>query len=261
MRGPSPSECYPSQHVRPGHQVRFPCGVACGVVAVRSPRAPRRRRRRRGPDDGVVAVYAADEQVDHRVDVATWQRLAEQVLVAEGVTGDAELSLLFIDAEAMATLNTNFMDVDGPTDVLAFPIDAGPVDPGRQPDGGTPGPDRDPPGADELPLLLGDVVICPEVAARNAPEHAGTVDDEIALLVVHGVLHVLGMDHADAADRVAMQERERTHLLEFWRMPQRNPWDALPDGASPDTSAAVGDAAAVDPPAVEPTGASREGES
>jgi len=144
------------------------------------------------------------------------------------VTGDAELSLLFIDAEAMATLNTNFMDVDGPTDVLAFPIDAGPVDPGRQPDGGTPGPDRDPPGADELPLLLGDVVICPEVAARNAPEHAGTVDDEIALLVVHGVLHVLGMDHADAADRVAMQERERTHLLEFWRMPQRNPWDALP---------------------------------
>lgn len=173
-------------------------------------------------------MYAADEQSDHPVNVATWQRLAEQVLVAEGVTGDAELSLLFIDAGAMATLNTNFMDVDGPTDVLAFPIDAGPVDPGRQPDGGTPGPDRDPLGADDLPLLLGDVVICPEVAARNAPEHAGSVDDEIALLVVHGVLHVLGMDHAGSAERVAMQERERAHLIEFWRLPARHPWDALP---------------------------------
>jgi probable rRNA maturation factor len=231
------------------------------VVVVRPPRAPRRRRRRHGPDDGVVAVFAADEQADLRVDVATWQRLAEQVLIAEGVTGDAELSLLFIDAGAMATLNTNFMDVDGPTDVLAFPIDAGPVDPGRQPDGGTPGPDRDPIGADELPLLLGDVVICPEVAARNAPEHAGTVDDEIALLVVHGVLHVLGMDHAEAADRVAMQERERSHLVEFWRMPTRNPWDALSDPASPDATEVVVDAVAVDSPAVEPTVVRREDES
>jgi probable rRNA maturation factor len=196
---------------------------------MKPPRVPRRRRRRHGPDDGVVAVYAADEQADHRVDVAQWQRLAEQVLVAEGVTGDAELSLLFIDAGAMATLNRNFMDSDGPTDVLAFPIDAGPVDPGRQPDGGTPGPDRDPVGADELPLLLGDVVICPEVAARNAPEHAGTVDDELALLVVHGVLHVLGMDHAEPAARVAMQQRERDLLMELWRLPERNPWDALPE--------------------------------
>jgi probable rRNA maturation factor len=196
---------------------------------MKPPRVPRRRRRRHGPDDGVVAVYAADEQADHLVDVAMWQRLAEQVLVAEGVAGDAELSLLFIDAGAMATLNRNFMDSDGPTDVLAFPIDAGPVDPGRQPDGGTPGPDRDPVGADELPLLLGDVVICPEVAARNAPEHAGTVDDELALLVVHGVLHVLGMDHAEPAARVAMQQRERDLLVELWRLPERNPWDALPE--------------------------------
>ena len=207
----------------------------------------------------MVAVYAADEQADHPVDVATWQRLAEQVLVAEGVTGDAELSLLFIDAGAMETLNVNFMDVDGPTDVLAFPIDAGPVDPGRQPDGGTPGPDRDPLGADDLPLLLGDVVICPEVAARNAPEHAGTVDDEIALLVVHGVLHVLGMDHAEAVDRVAMQERERAHLGQFWRMPARHPWDALashdqPTSATSDSASPAPGASAPAPGASDPEG-------
>ena len=68
-----------------------------------------------------------------------------------------------------------------------------------------------------MPLLLGDVVICPAVAARQAPDHAGTVDDELALLVVHGVLHVLGHDHAEAHERPAMQARERQLLeLHHW---------------------------------------------
>ena len=71
------------------------------------------------------------------------------------------------------------------------------VEVGRWPDRGDRGPDRAPPDPGDLPLLLGDVVICPAVAARQAPEHAGTVDDELALLVVHGILHVLGHDHAD----------------------------------------------------------------
>ena len=66
------------------------------------------------------------------------------------------------------------------------------------PDAGTPGPDRADPDPDDIPLLLGDVVVCPAVARRaTRPTHAGTLDDEIALLVVHGVLHVLGMDHAE----------------------------------------------------------------
>ena len=82
----------------------------------------------------------------------------------------------------------------------------------RFPDAGSNGPDRPPTEATEVPLLLGDVLVCPTVAARNAPTHAGTYEDELALLVVHGVLHILGMDHADDAEAAAMQAREREHL-------------------------------------------------
>jgi probable rRNA maturation factor len=69
------------------------------------------------------------------------------------------------------------------------------------------------------PLLLGDVVICPQVAAKNAPTHAGTYDDELALLVVHGVLHVLGLDHADPDEEREMQAKERS-LLERFHKPR-----------------------------------------
>ena len=68
-----------------------------------------------------------------------------------------------------------------------------------------------------LPLLLGDVVVCPAVAARNAPSHAGTYDDELALLIVHGILHVLGHDHAEPEETAVMQERERSLLEQFHR--------------------------------------------
>jgi probable rRNA maturation factor len=61
-------------------------------------------------------------------------------------------------------------------------------------------------------MLLGDVVVCPAVAARQAPTHAGSYDDELALLVVHGVLHVLGMDHAEPDEAARMQARERELL-------------------------------------------------
>jgi len=67
----------------------------------------------------------------------------------------------------------------------------------------------------DLPLLLGDVVVCPAVAERQAPEHAGSYDDELALLVVHGVLHVLGHDHAEPDETAAMQARERDLLDRF----------------------------------------------
>ncbi len=94
----------------------------------------------------------------------------------------------------MAALNREHMGHEGPTDVLSFPID---------------GTDAGPDG------LLGDVVVCPAVARRNAPDHAGTYDDELALLVVHGVLHVLGHDHADADDAEAMRAREVDLLARF----------------------------------------------
>src|SRR5579875_1522151 len=155
-----------------------------------------------------IDVFVADEQADQPVDAQRWARLAESVLDGEGLRGDVELSLLFVDEAAMAELNKRFLDRDGPTDVLAFPIDEEPAESGRSPDSGGTGPgfSSDP---DEAPTLLGDVVICPAVAMRNAPEHAGTYDDELALLVVHGVLHLLGMDHMDDEEAEQMERRER----------------------------------------------------
>ncbi|HEX5365981.1 MAG TPA: rRNA maturation RNase YbeY [Acidimicrobiales bacterium] len=168
-----------------------------------------------GPE-GEVQVFGADEQDAAPVDVDRWSSLARQVLLAEGVRGDAELSLLFVDEEAMAELNGRFLGGDGPTDVLAFPIDDPPLA-GRWPDAGTAGPDREDPEPDDLPLLLGDVVVCPSVAARQASSHAGSYEDELALLVVHGVLHVLGHDHAEPEEAAAMQAREREHLERLHR--------------------------------------------
>ena len=168
---------------------------------------------RKGPE-GDVQVFGADEQNAAPVDVDRWVVLARDVLVAEGVSGEAELSLLFVDEEAIAELNGRFMDAEGPTDVLAFPIDD-PVIAGRWPDAGSAGPDRDEPEPGDLPLLLGDVVVCPAVAKRQAPTHAGSYDDELALLVVHGVLHVLGHDHAEPEETTVMQARERELLDRF----------------------------------------------
>ena len=150
-----------------------------------------------------ITVVVADERsYDDSptavVDLDRWRRLAEHALVAESAAG--ELTLTFIDATEIAALNAEYMDKAGPTDVLSFPLDDVP----------TPG----------VPTLLGDVVISPAVAAGQFAEHAGTFDDEIALLVVHGVLHVLGHDHADADEAAVMRRRELA-LLEahHWGAP------------------------------------------
>ena len=164
-----------------------------------------------------VEVFAADEQTQHPVDTLRWVRLAEAVLEAEGVRGEAELSILFVDEGTMGDLNKRFLGKEGPTDVLAFPIDEEPVEGGRSPDSGGTGPTAVASEPEDLPMLVGDVVICPAVAARNAPEHAGTYDDEMALLLVHGVLHLLGMDHMDEDEATAMEARERELLDRFHR--------------------------------------------
>jgi len=179
------------------------------------PTYPLTSKRRRLPDEGVLEVFVANEQADHPVDTARWQLLAEHVLDAEGIRGDAELSLLFVDELTITELNERFMGVDEATDVLAFPIEDDAVAAGRWPDNSGSGPTghRDDPG--DPPLLLGDVVVCPKVAAANAPMHAGTYDDELALLVVHGILHVLGMDHADPEEEAVMQAKERALLERF----------------------------------------------
>jgi probable rRNA maturation factor len=165
---------------------------------------------------GLVDVFAADEQSDEPVDTARWVRLAGAVLEAEGVRGEAEVSLLFVDETAMAELNQRFLGRSGPTDVLAFPIDEDVYEGARSADSLGPGPGVDLETA-EIPTILGDVVVCPAVARRNAPTHAGTYDDELALLVVHGLLHLMGMDHTAREEAETMERREQELLARFHR--------------------------------------------
>lgn len=79
---------------------------------------------------------------------------------------------------------------------------------------------------DEVPVLLGDIVICPAVAYRNAPEHAGSYDDEVALLVVHGLLHLMGMDHAEDEEAEEMEARERALLSRHYGEVRAEAWPA-----------------------------------
>ncbi len=162
-------------------------------------------------------VYAADEQSDHPVAVDRWAALARSVLEAEGVVGDTEVSLLFVDGATIASLNQRFLGTAGPTDVLSFPIEDEVDRGGRSPDEGGTGPASIEVDT-ERRLLLGDVVICPAVAAVNAVDHGVTFDDEIALLVVHGILHLLGMDHVADDEAERMELREQQLLGRYYRV-------------------------------------------
>ncbi|MBA2528964.1 MAG: rRNA maturation RNase YbeY [Euzebyales bacterium] len=132
-----------------------------------------------------MSVFVADEQ-RHPVDPDRLRRLAAHVLDARRVPDAMELSVLCVDRQSIAELNAHHMDADGPTDVLAFPMDL----PGETVAG--------------QPAILGDVVVCPEIAAEQARAHGATAEAELDLLVVHGILHLLGHDHAEAAERDAM---------------------------------------------------------
>ncbi|HWB72854.1 MAG TPA: rRNA maturation RNase YbeY [Egibacteraceae bacterium] len=138
-----------------------------------------------------MAIFVADEQATP-VDVERLNRLAAHVLADRRVPAAMELSILCLDADSIAALNGHHMGAQGPTDVLAFPIDL----PGESLAG--------------EPSLLGDVVLCPEVAARQAREHGTSLTAELDLLLVHGILHLLGHDHDDADERremVALTDR------------------------------------------------------
>ena len=125
-----------------------------------------------------MTVHVRDEQ-DDPVDVDDLRALAVHVLADRGVPDVMECALLLVDAATIASLNEQHLGKRGPTDVLAFPIDA---------------PDEVVPGA---PAVLGDVVLCPRIAAEQAPSFDRTPAQEHRLLTVHGILHLLGMDHAE----------------------------------------------------------------
>jgi probable rRNA maturation factor len=165
------------------------------------------------PPSPTRPTVEVSNETDQPLDTDRWAHLAETVLADQGIT-TGELTLTFVDESTIADLNATHMGADGPTDVLSFPLD---VDDARTGD-----PDLSPvPGQ---PILIGDVVICPAVAAANAPQrldeephpghpsHDGTIDDELALLVVHGVLHICGHDHAEPDEAAAMWAAERAVL-------------------------------------------------
>ena len=210
---------------------------------------PRLAQRRLVGGDGEPQVFCADEQSAIPIDLPRWQRLAEQCLHTLGVRGLAELSVLYVGTTEITELNQTYLEGTGPTDVLSFPIDVDAhlddttfVDVVADARGPSRGPDRAPADLDDMPLMLGDVVICPEVAAAQAPTHAGTLDDELALLLVHGILHVLGHDHAEPAEALQMRTLER-ELLEahHWNGPApagfRHTHPDDPDGVEPPTEA------------------------
>lgn len=161
-----------------------------------------------------VDVFGADEQSDVAIDVKRWVRLARVVVDEERVPGDTELSVIFVDEQVISDLNERFLGSTGPTDVLAFPMDDDVVLGGRQPDQGGRGPGS-PTEPGDPPTLLGDVVVCPRVAERQARVAGGSLDDELGLLVVHGVLHLLNYDHAEPQESETMKRRERELLDRF----------------------------------------------
>ena len=156
-----------------------------------------------------LEVEAHDETTDEGVDLARWQEVARSTLELE-LEGDDDaagrLDLIFVDPDTMAELNREHMGADYATDVLAFPLD-----------GADDGDDElvIPEGLDTPPRHLGDVVVCPQVARAQAPEHCGHPEAELTLLVVHGVLHVLGHDHAEPEEAAAMRAAEAAHLERF----------------------------------------------
>ncbi|HEX2313544.1 MAG TPA: rRNA maturation RNase YbeY [Thermomonospora sp.] len=138
-------------------------------------------------------------------------RLARHVLDGMRVHPLAELSLLLVDEAAMSELHEKWMGEPGPTDVLAFPMDE--LRPGHQSGG------SDDDGPD--PALLGDVVLCPAVAERQAGQAGHSTADELELLCTHGILHLLGYDHAEPEEHREMFGLQ-AELLTSWRA-QRPP--------------------------------------
>jgi len=139
------------------------------------------------------------------VDEADLAALARHVLDDMGVHPLAELSVLLVDTPTMTGLHERWMGEPGPTDVLAFPMDElRPPQPGAREDTGID------------PGLLGDVVLCPQVAAGQAKQAGHNTQDELELLCVHGILHLLGYDHAEPDEHAAMFGLQG-QLLKAWR--------------------------------------------
>ncbi len=135
------------------------------------------------------------------VDEARVLSLALFVLRFMHIHPDAELAIQFADEAVMEKLHIEFMEEPGPTDVLSFPMDE--LRPGT--------PDRLTPAG-----MLGDIVVCPTVAAKQALEAGHQAIDEILLLTTHGILHLLGFDHAEPEEKAEMFGLQKQILDDFY---------------------------------------------
>jgi probable rRNA maturation factor len=177
-----------------------------------------------------MSVFIGNEQSDHPIDEAAIAALARHVMEAEGV-GEADLSILVVDRAYMTDMHQRFMGERRATDVLAFPMD-GPI-PASGPPSGPTGPrghnggryladvdddevDDDDGEDDDLPWVLGDVVLCPDYAADGAVRAGQSLEAELELLTVHGILHLCGLDHAEPEEERVMKARTE-ELLAHWR--------------------------------------------
>ena len=141
-----------------------------------------------------------NNESDIPVDEAALLRLAAFALDTMHVHADAELAIVLVDEGAMEQLHVQWMDEPGPTDVLSFPMDE--LRPGTE-------EDETPPG------LLGDIVLCPQVAQAQAETAGHSTLEELLLLTTHGVLHLLGFDHADPSEEKEMFGIQRDILVGF----------------------------------------------
>ena len=116
------------------------------------------------------------------------------------VSPAAEVNIMFVDIKTMTDLHVKWMDLPGPTDVLSFPMDE--LTPGRE-------------GMPSAAGMLGDIVLCPDVAAEQARDAGHAPIEEMLLLTVHGLLHLLGFDHAEPEEEKTMFTLQRKLLLNF----------------------------------------------
>ncbi|MGB4778634.1 rRNA maturation RNase YbeY [Microbacterium sp.] len=135
-----------------------------------------------------------------KIDEAVLLRLTANNLAELHVSPDADVAILLVDEGAMEALHVQWMDEPGPTDVLSFPMDE--LRPGTQEQPTAPG-------------LLGDIVLCPQVAEAQAQAARHTTLDELILLTTHGLLHLLGFDHAEPKEEREMFELQRELIAAF----------------------------------------------
>lgn len=149
-------------------------------------------------------VFVADEQSEP-VDVAAIRELAATVLDAEGCPPQSEVSVILVGDEEMAGYNRRFLERNGPTDVISLPIEE--LQPGHPPGVSNGGP----------PPMLGDVIVDPAYIRRQAEQLGEAFEDEISLMVVHGLLHLLGYEHGSDGEAEAMEKREAEILRSVGR--------------------------------------------